>query len=324
LALSASLWRAREHARPWDPSVVKQADREARDDTFGAIAEEWLEKQHFAAVTRLKALWLLSLLEPLKRRPIREVKAPNLLRELRKIEAKGFHETAHRVRQRASQVFRYAVATGKADDDITSSLRGALTPVPTENRAALTDPAKVGELLRAIEGYQGQPAVMYALRLAPLLFVRPGELRAAEWTEFDLDAAEWRIPEARMKMGERHIVPLSTQAIALIEELKPITGNGQFLFPSIRTAKRCLSDGTLNAALRRLGYASDEQSSHGFRTIASTLLNELGFHPDVIELQLAHKPRDKVRAAYNKAERLAERRKMMQAWADYLQRIKKT
>src|SRR5690606_4702863 len=199
----------------------------------------------------------------------------------------------------------------------------ALAPVATENRAAITDPAKVGELLRAIDAYQGQPAVMYALKLAPLVFVRPGELRGAEWSEFDFDGAEWRIPAERMKMAERHIVPLSTQAIALLDELKPLTGHGRFLFPSIRTAERCISDGTLNAALRRLGYASDEQSSHGFRTIARTLLHELGFHPDVIELQLAHKPRDKVRAAYNRAERLAERRKMMQAWADYLDGLRK-
>lgn len=305
-----------------DPSVIKQADRDARDETFGAVAEEWLEKQHFADVTRFKALWLLSLVEPLKRRPIREIKPADLLRELRKIETKGLHETAHRVRQRVSQVFRYAVATGRADYDITGSLRGALAPVPTENRAALTNPAKVGELLRAIDGYQGQPAVMYALRLAPLLFVRPGELRAAEWSEFDLDGAEWRIPAERMKMGERHIVPLATQALTLLAELKPLTGRGRYLFPSIRTAERCISDGTLNAALRRLGYSTDEQTTHGFRTIASTLLNELGFHPDVIELQLAHKPRDKVRAAYNKAERLAERRQMMQAWADYLDGLK--
>ena len=254
--------------------------------------------------------------------PIRDIKPADLLRELRKLEAKGLHETAHRTRQRMSQVFRYAVATGRADHDITASLRGALTPIPTEHRAALTDPSQVGALLRAIDGYQGQPSVMAALKLAPLVFVRPRELRAAEWIEIDLDAAEWRIPAERMKMGERHIVPLSTQAIAILEELQPVTGHGRYLFPSLRTDARCISDNTLNAALRRLGYGKTEQTAHGFRTIASTLLNELGHHPDVIERQLAHAPRNKVRAAYNRAERLAERRKMMQAWADYLDGLK--
>lgn len=305
-----------------DPSVVRQAEREAREETFGAVAEEWLAKQKFADVTRDKAIWLLSFVDRLKRRPLREITPADLLRELRKIEARGLHETAHRVKQRVSQVYRYAVATGRADFDIAGSLRGALASVETQNRAALTNPSDVGALLRAIDGYQGQPAVMYALRLAPLLFVRPGELRGAEWSEFDLDAAEWRIPAARMKMGARHIVPLSRQAVALLEDLQANTGHGKFLFPSLRTAERCISENTLNAALRRLGYDKSEQTAHGFRTIASTLLNETGWHPDLIELQLAHKPRDKVRAAYNRAERLAERRKMMQSWADYLDGLK--
>jgi integrase len=305
-----------------DPAVSRQAAREARDESFGAVAEEWLAKQNFAPVTREKAVWLLSFVDRLKGRPLREITPADLLRELRKIEARGLHETAHRVKQRVSQVYRYAVATGRADHDITASLRGALAPVNVKNRAALTDPADVGALLRAIDGYQGQPSVMYALRLAPLVFVRPGELRAAEWSEFDLEAAEWRIPAERMKMGERHIVPLSRQAVAILEELHAITGRGRYLFPSLRTSERCISENTINAALRRLGYGKHEQTGHGFRTIASTLLNETGWHPDLIELQLAHKPRDKVRAAYNRAERLAERRKMMQAWADYLDGLK--
>jgi integrase len=172
--------------------------------------------------------------------------------------------------------------------------------------------------MRAIDGYSGHPVTALALKLAPLVFVRPGELRAAEWSEFDLPNAEWRIPGVRMKMGELHIVPLSRQALAILDELKPLARGGRYLFPSLRTRDRPMSDNTINAALRRLGYSKEEQTGHGFRSMASTLLNEQGFSPDVIELQLAHAERNKVRAAYNKAQRLSERRKMMQAWADYL------
>jgi integrase len=191
-----------------------------------------------------------------------------------------------------------------------------------KNFAAITEPKRIGDLLRAIEGYSGQPTTHAALKLAPLLFVRPGELRAAEWSEFDLDAAVWRIPGSRMKMGEQHLVPLSGQAITILRGLKQITGSAKFLFPSLRTPSRCMSDNTINAALRRLGYAKDEMTGHGFRAMASTCLNEQGWHPDLIELQLAHAERNKVRAAYNRAERLAERKNMMQAWADYLDGLK--
>jgi integrase len=201
-------------------------------------------------------------------------------------------------------------------------LRGALAPIVVEHFAAITEPRRIGELLRAIDGYQGQPSAAYALKLAPLLFVRPGELRAAEWAEFDLDAEEWRIPEARMKMDREHIVPLAKQAGTLLEELRALTGDGKLLFPGLRTPSRPISENTLNAALRRLGYGTDEMTSHGFRSMASTLLNEQGWHPDLIELQLAHAERNKVRAAYNKAQRLGERRKMMQAWADYLDQLR--
>jgi integrase len=180
----------------------------------------------------------------------------------------------------------------------------------------------VGELLRAIDGYVGDPATVAALKLAPLVFVRPGELRGAEWREFDLEAAEWRIPRERMKMGERHIVPLSRQALVILRGLQPLTGRGRLLFPSLRSRERPISENTLGAALRRLGYSKDEMTAHGFRSVASTLLNEQGFSPDVIELQLAHAERNKVRAAYNRAQRLDERRKMMQAWADYLDGLK--
>jgi integrase len=220
-------------------------------------------------------------------------------------------------------VFRYAVQTERAAHDVTADLRGALAPVVSEHHAAITEPVRIGELLRAIDGYTGHGATAYALKLAPLLFVRPGELRHAEWPEFDLDGPEpqWRIPAEKMKMGEQHLVPLSKQAVALLRELQPLTGRGPYLFPSIRSRTRPMSDNTVNAALRRLGYTSKEMTGHGFRSLASTCLNEQGYHPDLIELQLAHAERNKVRAAYNKAQRLPERRKMMQAWSDYLDQL---
>jgi integrase len=195
--------------------------------------------------------------------------------------------------------------------------------VRSKNFASVKDPKQLGQLLRAIDGYMGHPVTALALKLAPLVFVRPGELRGAEWSEFDWAAAEWRIPEKRMKMGQLHVVPLSRQALAILSELQPLARGGRFLFPSLRSRNRPMSDNTINAALRRLGYSSEEQTCHGFRSTASTLLNEQGFPADVIELQLAHTERNKVRAAYNKAQRLAERRSMMQQWADYLDRLKK-
>ena len=305
-----------------DPSVEKAAARVVQSDTFKAVAEEWLglQSKKLADVTLGKARWMLEtfIYPRLGDKLISEIKAPELLAALRKIESQGHHETASRTKQKVGQVMRYAIATGRAERDITADLRGALAPVPTKNRAALTDPARVGELLRAIDGYQGEPSTAAALKLAPLTFVRPGELRGAEWREFDLEAAEWRIPGERMKMGEAHIVPLSRQAIEILSGLRATSHNTKFLFPSLRTRDRPMSENTLNAALRRLGYTSDEMTAHGFRALASTLLNEQGFPPDVIELQLAHAERNKVRAAYNRATRLPERRKMMQAWADYL------
>jgi integrase len=197
-----------------------------------------------------------------------------------------------------------------------------LAPVVVENRAAITEPAKIGALLRAIDDYIGHPTTLIALKLSPLVFLRPSELRAAEWSEIDLQTAEWRVPATRMKMRERHIVPLASQAVAILRELRSVTGKGRYLFPSFRTLDRPMSVNTVNGALRRLGYARDEMTGHGFRAMACTCLNELGWHPDLIELQLAHAERNKVRAAYNRAERLAERRKMMQAWADYLDRLR--
>jgi integrase len=303
-----------------DPASQRKAEREGIANTFKAIADEWIVKQNFAPKTLEKAEWTFrDLLYPyVGSRPVNAITAPEVLSVLRRLEERGKHETAHRTKQRASQVFRYAIATGRAERDPTVDLRGALAPIVVTNRAALTDPKAVGALLRAIDGYAGHPSTEYALKLAPLVFVRPGELRAAEWSEFDLDAGEWRIPGARMKMGELHIVPLARQAVELLRKLQPITGAGRYLFPSLRTPSRPISENTLGAALRRLGFSKDEMTAHGFRAMASTLLNEEGYAPDVIELQLAHAERNDVRAAYNRAQRLADRRKMMQAWADYL------
>jgi integrase len=309
-----------------NPAAVKRAERAQQANTFEAIALEWLGKRQYAPVTLEKAEWTFrDLLFPfIGSRPVAQLTAPEILEVLRRIEKRGKHETAHRTKQRISQVLRYAIATGRAERDPTADLRGALAPLIVTNHASLTDPARVGELLRAIDGYVGQPATHAALRLAPYVFVRPGELRAAEWREFTLDGKEpeWRIPGERMKMGEQHIVPLATQSVAILRGLEPLTGRGRNVFPSLRSASRPISDNTLNAALRRLGYSTSDMTTHGFRSMASTLLNEQGWHPDLIELQLAHAERNKVRAAYNKAQRLAERRKMMQAWANYLDGLK--
>jgi len=255
-------------------------------------------------------------------RPVNEVRAPELLSVLRRVENRGAIETAHRIRQHCGQVFRYAVATGRAERDPSQDLRGALQPSKTVHHASITEPKKVGGLMRAIDSYEGYQVSRCALQLAPLLFVRPGELRQAEWTEFDLDNAEWRIPADKMKMKQPHIVPLSTQAITILKDIHPLTGSGRYVFPSVRTRKRPMSENTVTGALRRLGYQSGEMTGHGFRSMASTLLNEQGWNRDAIERQLAHAERDEVRAAYNYAEHLPERKRMMQAWADYLDGLK--
>jgi integrase len=312
-----------------DPSAKRQAEKSSTANSFEAVAREWLalQEKKLAPATYAKAVWTLeTLVYPyIGSRPIAKLSAADVLKVLKRIEARGIHETAHRTRQRCSQVFRYAVQTERAAHDVTADLRGALAPVVSEHHAAITEPVRIGELLRAIDGYTGHSATAYALKLAPLLFVRPGELRHAEWVEFDLDGPEpqWRIPAEKMKMGEQHLVPLSQQALALLRELQPLTGRGPYLFPSIRSRTRPMSDNTVNAALRRLGYTSEEMTGHGFRSLASTCLNEQGYHPDLIELQLAHAERNKVRAAYNKAQRLPERRKMMEAWADYLDSLRR-
>jgi integrase len=303
-----------------DPAAERRAERVNGANSFETIAREWLAKQPFAPKTLAKAVWTFEdLLFPyIGSRPVTALTPPELLEVFRRLERRGKHETAHRSKQRVGQVLRYAIATGRAGRDPTADLRGALAPIKVTNRAAVTDPREVAQLLRALDGYQGHPIVEAALKLAPLVFVRPGELRGAEWIEIDLDAGEWRIAAHRMKMRRPHLVPLAKQAVAILREIVPLTGRGRYVFPSPLSAQRPLSDNAITAALRRIGYTGEQMSWHGFRAMASTLLNELGFPPDIIELQLAHQERNEVRAAYNRAQRLEERRKMMQAWADYL------
>jgi integrase len=311
-----------------DPGALRKAAKHAQaeavitaGDTFEAIAREWMARQEVAEVTANKSRWILEtfLFPQIGQRPIADITARELLAALRKVEETGRLETAKRAKIKAGQVFRYAVLEGKVSSDPTASLRGALKAPKGKHHAAVTDPVRMGELLRAIDGFSGQPVTLAALKLAPLVFVRPGELRHAEWAEFDLDAAIWRIPGAKMKMKAAHLVPLSTQAVAILRELQPLTGDGCYLFPGLRTASRPMSENTVNAALRRLGYTGEEMTGHGFRSMAATRLNEMGWNADAIERQLAHAESNKVRDAYtHAAQYLDERTRMMQAWADYL------
>jgi integrase len=291
-------------------------------NNFEAVAREWFVKNkhtwtegHSRTIdTRLR----LNVFPWLGGQPIASITAAELLAVLRRVESRGAIETAHRIKQICGQVFRYAIATGRADRDPSADLRGALSPVKSKRMATITDPEKIGELMRAIDGYEGHFITKCALRFAPLVFVRPGELRHAEWSEINFDTAEWKIPAEKMKMRNPHIVPLSRQAAVVLQELQPLTGRGRYVFPSLRSSERPMSNNTVLAALRRMGYAREEMSGHGFRSMASTLLNEQGWNRDAIERQLAHAEGNGVRAAYNYAEFLPERRKMMQAWADYL------
>lgn len=320
----------RELTRDIDPGVARRIRRTAivqrTANSLEAVAREWHQRfrKNWAESTAAGILRRLELdvFPWVGGRPIAEITPPELLAVLRRVESRGALETVHRLHQYSSQIFRYAVATGRAERDPAADLRGALPPVRAKHHASITDPGAVGQLLRTISGYAGSFVVKCALRLAPLVFVRPGELRRAEWSEINLDSAEWRIPAERMKMRAAHIVPLSVQAVAVLRELHHVTGGGQYVFPGARSSKRPMSENTVNAALRRLDYGSDQMTGHGFRSMASTLLNEAGWHRDAIERQLAHAERDEVRAAYNYAEHLPERRRMMQAWADYLDGLK--
>ncbi|TCO41183.1 tyrosine-type recombinase/integrase [Dokdonella fugitiva] len=303
----------------------KLAVRAALGSSFEIVAREWLSKQtHMATTTFDKAQRELEVhaFPWIGKRPIGEIIASELLSMLRRVEERGKLETAQRVKQRCGQIFRYAVATDRAERDPTADLRGALATPKKQHRAAITDPARVGELLRAIDGYSGSFITLCALRLSPLVFARPGEIRRAEWSEIDLERAEWRIPAAKMKMREAHVVPLAPQAVAILADLRPLTGGRRYVFPGVTDPKGCMSENTINAALRRMGYDKAEMTAHGFRAMASTRLNELGYPPDVIERQLAHAERNKVRAAYNRAQHMDARRKMMQAWAEYLDALR--
>ena len=309
-----------------DPSYYRASAKAFGEDSFEAVAREWFEKfrGQWAQSHAVKILGRLEkdLLPWVGSRPIDAIEPPELLRAFRRVENRGALESAHRIQQIASRVFRYGVATGRCSRDPTADLKGALPPNRSNHFATITDPKEIGGLLRAIDGYQGSPITRSALTLAPLVFVRPGELRHAEWMEIHPNRAEWRIPAAKMKMKRDHIVPLADQAIQILEEVKPLTGNGRYVFPSVLTTGRPMSDNTINSALRRLGYSKDEMTGHGFRSMASTVLNENSWTPDAIERQLAHVEGNSVRAAYNYAEHLEERRRMMQWWADYLDELR--
>jgi integrase len=309
-----------------DPSESRKAAKAAHSTDFRSVAEGWLKLQEKVlqrdSLSRIRDRLQIWIFPHVGRRPIGAIEAPDLLACFRLIEARNRHETAHRARADCGRVFRFAIAAGLAKRDPTADLKGALAPVKITHFAAITNPADVGQLLRAIDGYSGQSSVEIALKLAPYLFVRSGELRNAEWSEIHLETAEWRIPATKMKMRRPHIVPLSRQALALLLQLQPHTTGGRYLFPTLQDPQRPMSENTLNAALRRMGYTTKQMTAHGFRSMASTLLNEKGVHPDLIELQLAHKERNETRGAYNRAERLQERRKMMQQYANYLDQLR--
>ena len=308
--------------------AIKAARAEAVGNSFEAVAREWFAKQSPG--------WVASHADKIIRRlerdifpwlgakPIADISAPDLLMTIRRIEARGRLETAHRALQNCGQVFRYAVATGRAERDPTGDLRGALPPVRETHMPAITQPTEVGALMRAIDGFKGTLIVHTALKLAPLVFVRPGELRKAEWSEFDLDKAEWNIPAERMKARRPHLVPLASQAVSILRDLQPLTGKRTHVFAG-RDPKKPMSDAAINAALRRMGYdTKTEITGHGFRAMARTILHEeLGIERDVIEHQLAHRVPDALGAAYNRTKFIKQRKAMMQKWADYLDQLKK-
>jgi integrase len=322
-----------------DPGQQKALDKltkaNSEANTFGAVAAELVEKKRHegkAPATLGKLEWLFSLVgDTISKRPVAEVTAPELLDMLRKVEARGNRETAKRLRAVSGEVFRYAIATGRATTDPTSALRGALLAPVTKHRAALLDPVAVGGLMRAIEGFKGQPSTVAALKLMAYLFPRPGELRQAEWREFDLDGAIWTVPASRMKMRRPHQVPLPKQAVEVLRELRAVTGYGALVFPGVgmsggvgrKVAPKPISENTLNGALRRMGFGPDEMTAHGFRATASTVLNESGkFSVDAIERALAHQDEDAVRRAYARGAYWQERVTMAQWYADHLDALR--
>jgi integrase len=314
-----------------DPAAMRRQLRHAKtiagDDSLKSVATEWLAKRKAGGWTDVTLAKHTQRLETwvypyVGTRAMRSLTSGDLLLVVQRPERAAKIETAHRLKQVFGSLFRYAIATGRADADPSTALRGALVPLKVTHRASLKNPQAIGAMLRAIDGYTGRGvAATAALKLAPLVFVRPGELRKAEWAEFEFKSAQWRIPGERMKMGLPHLVPLSRQALAILKDLQPVTGGGRYVFPSLRTRARPLSENTINAALRRLGYTKEEMTAHGFRSIASTMLHEAGFNSDWIEAQLAHAD-PTVRGDYNFALYLQQRRKMMQAWADMLDRLR--
>lgn len=325
----------RDHARRLlannvDPGAVRKAQKQSKiedTETVEVIAREWHEK--------FKSKWTeghaTKILRALERdvfpwigtRPIKEIKAPELLTVLRRVESRGVLEGAHRIRGLCSQFFRYAVATGRAERNPAQDLIGALAPAKENHLAAITEPAKVRELLLAIDGYAGSYVVKCALQISPLVFTRPGELRHMEWSEVDFDNALWSIPAEKMKMREAHLVPLSKQALKILRDVQKLTGVSRYAFPSGRTFDRPMSNNAVLAALRYMGYTKDEMTPHGFRAMARTILDEvLQIRPDFIEAQLAHRVSDPLGRSYNRTHHLIERRKMMQSWADYLDGLK--
>lgn len=314
-----------------DPAAKKQSDKRAAKinaaNGFKSVAEAYIKRNRTdgkAEATVVKRQWFLGLVDrAIGHRPIAEIQPYEILDAVRPFEAAKNHEKAHRTLQFVGQVFRFAVANQLAPRDPTRDLRGALVNRKPKHLAAILEPKRVGELLRAIEGYEGQPSTLLALKLSPLVFVRPGELRRAEWSEIDLDSAVWRIPAAKMKGRVDHAVPLSRQALEVLALAKVVSGHTRFVFPSIRTAKSPMSENTVNAALRRLSFTGDEMTAHGFRAMASTLLNESGkWSSDAIERALAHKDKDSVRAAYHRGVHWTERVEMAQWWADHLDTLR--
>ncbi|QDX26112.1 tyrosine-type recombinase/integrase [Sphingomonas suaedae] len=314
-------------ARGDDPAERIKLDRiaaaVAASNSFEAVADEWLskvEKEGRSSVTMKKLRWLLGFINAaIGKRPIASISAQELLLMLRKMEGKGRYETAKRLRSTCSQVFRYAIATARADRDVASDLRGALIVPKHVHRAAITTPREAGALLRSIDAFKDSPNVHAALRLLPHVFVRPGELRFAEWADIDLDKAVWTIPAHKTKMRRAHSVPLSRQSLAILRSIEHDAADKGFLFPSRTSADRPMSENTINAALRRMGYAQDQMTGHGFRAMAATLLNEMGlWHADAIERQLAHCDNNAVRRAYTRGEYWDERVRMMQHWSDHL------
>lgn len=315
-----------------DPNVAKREQKIAKQtsagNTFEKITEQWLKAtaaERKENTQQKVENWLRKDVLPLiGKQPIALLAPRDVLAVARKMEGRGAIDSSKRVVQICGQIFRYAVAEGSAERDVTQDLRGALQKAERRHYAAITEPSQLAPLLRAMDGYMGHIYSRTALKLTPLVFVRPGELRTAEWSEIDFEAAEWRIPAAKMKMANDHVVPLSTQAIELLREVQPISGHGKYVFPSIRTGERPMSENTVNAALRALGYDNTMQTAHGFRATARTILDEvLGERVDLIEHQLAHAVKDTNGRAYNRTAHLPARKVMMQRWSDYLDQLKR-